>query len=57
MGITDYHPKLRLGAKIIPLEVYFRLRNPLLNFFSPLAARIITPYNFDPDLKKIPITK
>jgi predicted N-acyltransferase len=53
MGITDYHPKLRLGARLVPLTVYFHLRNPVLHFFSPLTARIITPYNFDPDLKKI----
>ena len=53
MGITDYHPKIRLGAKLVPLSVYFKHHNPILNLLSPVIARIIDPTNFDPTLKKI----
>lgn len=53
MGITDYHPKLRLGAELIPLHIYFRRLNPITNLFGKLIARIIQPANFDPTLRKI----
>ena len=53
MGITDYHPKLRLGAKLIPLYAYFKHTNKIANIFSPLIARLIQPTNFDPTLKNL----
>jgi len=53
MGITDYHPKLRLGAKLIPLTNYVRVFNPWLNFFLRPALKIVEPKNFDPTLRKV----
>ncbi|MDD5432115.1 MAG: GNAT family N-acetyltransferase [Candidatus Omnitrophica bacterium] len=53
MGITDYHPKIRLGAKLIPLFVYFKCTNPILWLFAKPIAKIIQPKNFDPGLKNI----
>ncbi|OGX45808.1 MAG: hypothetical protein A3G38_00315 [Omnitrophica WOR_2 bacterium RIFCSPLOWO2_12_FULL_51_8] len=53
MGITDYHPKLRLGAKLAPLAVYFRRLDPFTNFFAQPIARLLQPKNFDPVLKKL----
>jgi len=53
MGITDYHPKMRLGAKLIPLYNYLLLTNPFFNLFLKPIARLIEPKNFDPTLKKI----
>lgn len=52
MGVTDYYPKLRLGAKLMPLDVYFRFNNALLKPFAGLIAKISSPVNFDPVLKK-----
>lgn len=51
LGITDYHPKLRLGAKLMPLYIYVKFFNPLLEFFGAPLVRFIQPKNFDPVLK------
>jgi len=53
MGITDYHPKLRLGAKLIPLYIYAKSFNPIVNSMMKLLARFIEPRNFDPTLKNL----
>jgi len=53
MGITDYHPKIRLGAKLLPLQAYFLCSNPLLRLISKPLAKIISPVNFDPTLRKL----
>lgn len=53
MGITDYHPKIRLGAKLIPLDIYLKCPNPIVNFFARPITKLIQPTNFDPTLKKI----
>lgn len=55
LGVTDYEPKLRLGAKLVPLTVYLKMVNPFLNIFSGLAAQL-SPVKFDPTLKKINAT-
>lgn len=52
MGVTDYYPKLRLGAKLMPLDVYFRFSSALLKPFAGLIAKFSSPVNFDPALKK-----
>lgn len=52
-GVTDYHPKIRLGAKLIPLYIYARSFNPLLNIFVRMSARFIQPRNLDSSLKDI----
>jgi predicted N-acyltransferase len=53
LGITDYHPKLRLGAKLLPLYIYVKLFNPILKLFSRPLVRFIQPKNFDPTLKNL----
>lgn len=53
MGVTDYEPKLRLGAELVPLFVYFRLSWPVANLFSKFVAGLIKPENFDSTLRKL----
>lgn len=52
MGITDYEPKVRLGSKLIPLYIYARFINPLLNLFTGIVIKLIEPKRFDPVLKR-----
>lgn len=52
-GNTDYYPKIRLGAKLIPLYLYVKAFNPLLNFVLKSLKSIIQPRNLDPSLKNI----
>ncbi len=52
-GTTDYHPKLRLGAKLIPLYNQAKGFNPLLHNFLKLISRFIQPINLDPSLKEL----
>lgn len=56
-GTTDYHPKIRLGARLIPLYIYAKSFNPLLNTIVRLCARWIEPKNIDPTLREIGETK
>lgn len=53
LGITDYHPKIRLGAKLLAQHNYLRLSNPLFNFFCRFIAPLTSPVNFDPTLKSL----
>ncbi len=52
-GATDYHPKMRFGAKLIPLFVYSKAFNPLLNCFVRAMAGFIQPKNLDSSYKEI----
>lgn len=52
-GATDYHPKMRFGAKLIPLFVYSKAFNPLLNYFVKTIAKFIQPKNLDTSYKLI----
>jgi hypothetical protein len=52
-GTTDYHPKVRLGAKLIPLDIWTKAPNRLLDLALKLAAPFIQPKNLDPSLKEI----
>lgn len=52
-GITDYYPKVRLGAKLIPLHLYAKAINPFLNWLVKLTAKFIQPKNLEPALKEI----
>jgi hypothetical protein len=52
-GTTDYHPKVRLGAELIPLDIWTKSPNHLLNLALKLAAPFIQPKNLDPSLKEI----
>lgn len=53
-GQTDYHPKLRLGGRLVPLYVYLRHGNPLLNSILRMLAVFLKPENFDLDIKGAP---
>jgi predicted N-acyltransferase len=53
IGITDYHPKIRLGAKLVPLYIYLKVFNPLLRLFLRPLVGFIEPKNFDPVLKNL----
>jgi predicted N-acyltransferase len=52
-GTTDYYPKLRLGAKLIPLYDYTSTFNPLFDAGFRLIAPFIQPKNLDPSLKNL----
>ena len=52
-GTTDYYPKIRLGAKLIPLYIYAKAFNPLLNTIVRLTAKWIEPKNIDSTLREI----
>ncbi|MCX5707312.1 MAG: GNAT family N-acetyltransferase, partial [Candidatus Omnitrophica bacterium] len=52
-GFSDYHPKIRLGAKLIPLDIYAKAYNPLLNSIIRLIKPLIEPKNIDSTLKEI----
>jgi predicted N-acyltransferase len=52
-GTTDYYPKLRLGAELIPLYIYAKAFNPFLNLLLKSVAKFIQPKNLDPLLKGI----
>ena len=53
LGFSDYHPKVRLGAKLIPLHIYAKLFNPFLNATVKLVRPLIEPKNMDSNLKEI----
>lgn len=46
-GFSDYHPKMRLGAQLIPLDVYAKAFNPILNSIIRLFKPLIEPKNLD----------
>jgi len=52
-GQGDYDAKIRLGAKLIPLYIFIKSRNPLLHFFMKPIVRLTQPKNFDPALKNL----
>jgi predicted N-acyltransferase len=52
-GQGDYDAKIRLGAKLIPLSIYIKSFNPVLNFFMKLIISFIEPQKFDPVLKNL----
>ncbi len=52
-GFSDYHPKLRLGAKLLPLYIYTKAFNPFLNALIRMLKPLIEPKNMDPMLKQI----
>ena len=47
-GFSDYHPKIRLGAKLVALDIYARAFNPILNFIIRMIKPLIEPKNMDP---------
>lgn len=52
-GTTDYYPKVRLGAKLIPLYIYSKASNSIIHAFMKSIARFIQPKNIDSSLKNL----
>lgn len=52
-GFSDYHPKVRLGAKLLPLYVYTKAFNPFLNALIRILKPFIEPKNMDPILRQM----
>ena len=51
VGQTDYHPKLKLGGRLVPLLAYIKHSNPLINALLKMLAKALTPDNFDENIK------
>lgn len=52
-GFSDYHPKIRLGAELVRLDIYAQAFNPFLNSIIRLISPLIEPKNMDPVPKEI----
>lgn len=52
-GQGDYDAKIRLGAALIPLSIYIKSFNPLLNILMKPIVKTIAPQKFDPTLKNL----
>jgi len=52
-GQGDYDAKIRLGASLIPLFIYIKSFNPLLNLLMRPIIRLVEPKKFDPALKDL----
>lgn len=52
-GQTDYHPKLKLGGRLIPLYVLIKHNNGVLNFCLRILAKLLTPTNLDANIKNM----
>lgn len=50
-GALTYEPKKRLGCRFVPLFVYAKHTNPVLNPFLKIICRILKPENFDKTLR------
>jgi predicted N-acyltransferase len=53
-GPLNYEPKLRLGFKLLPTDLYLRHRNRVSNGILRRAARWLTPVRHEPLLKEFP---
>jgi hypothetical protein len=51
-GITNYEAKRRFGFNFVPLYLYVKHRNSLLNPLFRILCHFLKPENFDPVLKK-----
>ncbi len=51
VGQTDYAAKLRLGGTLVPLHVFMRHNNRLINSLLRAASACLTPAHNDKDLK------
>lgn len=47
VGQTDYHPKIKLGGKLVPLYAYIKHYNPFVNSLLRLCAKILVPKDFN----------
>jgi hypothetical protein len=53
-GPLNYEPKLRLGFKLLPMDLYLWHRNRVGNEILRRAARWLTPVRHEPLLKEFP---
>jgi predicted N-acyltransferase len=52
-GALSYEPKKRLGLEFVPMFVYAKHRNKLLNPFFKLLCSFLRPERFDPILQDL----
>ena len=50
----SYEPKLRLGLRLLPIDLYLRHRNPVANGILARVAPWLSPVRHDEFLKKFP---
>ncbi|MCK9614490.1 MAG: GNAT family N-acetyltransferase [Candidatus Omnitrophica bacterium] len=53
LGQGDYDAKIRLGAALIPLSIYVKSFNPVLNLLMKPIIKLIEPQKFDPALRNL----
>ena len=53
MGFSGYEAKRRLGFDFIPLRIYIKHRNRIMNQIFKLLLHFLKFENFDPDVKSI----
>ncbi len=51
VGQTDYHPKLMLGGRLVPLYAFARHNNRILNSALQLVSKFMVPSHFDDNIK------
>lgn len=52
-GQGDYDAKIRMGASLLPLFIYIKSFNPVLNLLMKPIIKLIEPQKFDPALKNL----
>lgn len=52
-GALTYEPKRRLGCNFLPLNIYAKHNNKIINPFFKILCCLIKPENFDPVLRKM----
>jgi len=55
LGVSDYYPKVRLGAKIIPLYIYAEVLHPIARIIIKSTIKFIEPKKTDSYLNAHPI--
>ncbi|MFA5286992.1 MAG: GNAT family N-acetyltransferase [Candidatus Omnitrophota bacterium] len=46
-GQTEYHVKLRMGSRLVPLYAYLRHKNKIVNEFLKILSLVLKPDNFN----------
>jgi hypothetical protein len=49
-----YDPKLHLGCRLLPLDLYVRHRSSIANFLLRRVMPLLEPTRYDPILKAFP---
>jgi hypothetical protein len=53
MGQTGYEPKKRLDFEFIPLYLYGRHRNRIVNIFFGILSKFFEPDRFEPTIQNM----